>query len=84
MKEIIHNYTAFYNMVLLTTLLANKNNEAYEQDAKKLIRFVGEAYSLSKELIEYASPTKRISFLASCSYASLFLFAKSVVKRTML
>lgn len=52
MKEIIHNYTAFYNMVLLTTLLANKNNEAYEQDAKKLIRFVGEAYSLSKELID--------------------------------
>ena len=39
-------------MVLLATLLSNKNNEAYEEDAKKLIRFVGEAYALDKELID--------------------------------
>ena len=53
--EIHHYYPAFYNMLIATTLMSNQSDEAYDQDARKVIRFIGEAYEMDEKLIEYAT-----------------------------
>lgn len=52
-KKIQENYVAFYNMVLSTTLLSNAASEEFDNDAKKIIRFIGKAYELDESLIQY-------------------------------
>ena len=49
MKKIIDNYSAFYSMLLLTTVLSNYQDERFKEDAKKIIQFVKEAYELDDE-----------------------------------
>lgn len=51
-NNILKNYEAFYDMVLMTTMLSNDMNEALEKDSKKIIDFIGEAYCLSNESIK--------------------------------
>ena len=51
--KIQQNYVAFYNMVLATTLLSNQPSETLDEDAKKIIAFIGQAYDLDEYLIKY-------------------------------
>lgn len=44
MDVIFKNYDTFYNMVLSTTMLSNALTPAYEEDAKLIIDFIGNAY----------------------------------------
>lgn len=54
MVKIIHqNYQAFYNMLIAVTALGNNPSDQYDADAKKIINFIGKAYFLSDEVIEY-------------------------------
>ena len=52
-KKIQENYVAFYNMVLSTTLLSNAISDEFDNDVKKIIRFIGQAYELDESLIQY-------------------------------
>lgn len=51
-NQLLEQYDAFYNMVLLTTLLSNVTDEQFDRDAKKIIKLIGEAYELSPEDIK--------------------------------
>ncbi len=53
--KIFENYGAFYNMVLSTTIMSNSPTKEYEKDAKKIIDFIGKAYKLNGEFIEYCT-----------------------------
>ena len=53
-KKIHHYYPAFYNMLIATTLMSNQSDETFDADAKKVIEFIGEAYGMEKEVIEYS------------------------------
>lgn len=52
MKKIFDNYEAFYNMILCTTLLSNSQNGEYLLDAKKIIEFIGNSYSIDNDIID--------------------------------
>ena len=52
-KQIQQNYVAFYNMVLATTLLSNQPSDALDEDAKKIIEFIGKANDFDEYLIKY-------------------------------
>ena len=52
-KQIQQNYVAFYNMVLATTLLSNQPSDALDEDAKKIIEFIGKANDFDDYLIKY-------------------------------
>jgi hypothetical protein len=54
-KKVFDNYEAFYNMVLSTTIMSNAPSVEYEEDAKKIIEFIGGAYGLDKDFIAYCS-----------------------------
>lgn len=54
-KKVFDNYEAFYNMVLSTTIMSNAPSVEYEEDAKKIIEFIGDAYGLDKDFIAYCS-----------------------------
>ncbi len=51
MKKIFNNYEVFYEMVLVTTLMSNCINDEYIKDAKEVIQFIGESYSLDLQTI---------------------------------
>ena len=54
MIELIHkNYSAFREMLLATTALSNRSSKKYDEDCKAIIDFIGKAYSLDKELVDY-------------------------------
>lgn len=50
-KEIFKNYDAFYNMVLSATIMSNVKTAELEQDAGRIIDFIGNAYTLDLTLI---------------------------------
>ena len=50
-NKILKHYDAFYNMVLLTTLLSNVTDERFDEDAKKIINVIGQAYELDEGII---------------------------------
>lgn len=50
-NKILKHYDAFYNMVLLTTLLSNVTDEKFDEDAKKIIAVIGQAYELDEGII---------------------------------
>ncbi len=50
-NKILKHYDAFYNMVLLTTLLSNVADEKFDEDAKKIIEVIGQAYELEEGII---------------------------------
>ena len=50
-NKILEHYDAFYNMVLLTTLLSNVTDEKFDEDAKKIIDVIGQAYELSEDIV---------------------------------
>jgi len=50
-NKILKHYDAFNNMVLLTTLLSNVTDEKFDEDAKKIINVIGQAYELDEEII---------------------------------
>lgn len=52
MKKVFNNYEAFYEMVLVTTLMSNCVNDEYLEDAKKVIKFIGQSYSLEAQTID--------------------------------
>lgn len=52
MKRIFDNYEPFYNMVLSTTLMSNSVSEEFTADGKKIIDFIGNAYSLDTDFIQ--------------------------------
>ena len=51
--EIHKNYSAFREMLLATTALSNRSSKKYDEDCKAIIDFIGKAYSLNEDLIEY-------------------------------
>ena len=51
--EIHKNYSAFREMLLATTALSNRSSKKYDEDCKAIIDFIGKAYHLKEELIEY-------------------------------
>ena len=51
-NKILEHYDAFYNMVLLTTLLSNVTDERFDEDAKKIIDVIGMAYELSEDIVD--------------------------------
>ena len=51
--EIHKNYSAFREMLLATTALSNRSSKKYDDDCKAIIDFIGEAYGLEKDLVEY-------------------------------
>lgn len=53
-EKIHHYYPAFYNMLIATTLMSNQSDEKFDEDAKKVIQFIGAAYGMDDELIEYS------------------------------
>ena len=56
MIEQIHkHYSAFREMLIATTALSNCSSEKYDEDCKKIIEFIGQAYNLEKELVEYCA-----------------------------
>lgn len=52
-KQVFDNYEAFYNMVLSTTIMSNAPSLEYEEDAKKIIEFIGGAYGLNEKFVDY-------------------------------
>ena len=52
-KTIHENYRAFYNMLIVTTLLGNNSSEEYDADAGKIIEFIGKAFLLKDDVIAY-------------------------------
>ena len=52
MKRIFDNYEPFYNMVLSTTLMSNSVSLEFNDDGKKIIEFIGNAYRLDKDFID--------------------------------
>lgn len=52
-NEIQKYYPAFYNMLIVTTLLSNQGNDEYDNDCKKVIDFIGHSYEMSDELLDY-------------------------------
>lgn len=52
-KEIHKFYPAFYNMLVITTLLSNQSSENYDNDCKNIIDFIGQSYGMSESLINY-------------------------------
>ncbi len=55
MEAIFENYEAFYNMVLSTTIMSNAPTPEFIADSTAIIEFIGKAYKLSDEFIEYAN-----------------------------
>ena len=53
LDKIYENNLAFYEMVKITTFLCNNVSDEFNDDAKKIITFIGKAYGFSKELIHY-------------------------------
>ena len=51
-EKIIQNNEAFDMMLICTTAMSNSLSPAFEEDARKVIRFIGEAYSLDRPIIE--------------------------------
>ena len=51
-EKIIQNNEAFDMMLICTTAMSNSLSPAFIEDAKKVIDFIGEAYSLEKPIIE--------------------------------
>lgn len=52
--DILKNYNIFYEMVLLTTLLTNSDNEESDKDSAKIIEFIGRANkSTPQEILDY-------------------------------
>ena len=56
LKKIYENFSAFYLMTVSSTLLSNFSDEALDEDSRKVIDFIGKAYDLDEELIEYIKP----------------------------
>ncbi len=52
MKEIFKNYEAFYNMVLSTTIMSNTSTPELDNDARRIIEFIGKAYKFEDKFIE--------------------------------
>ena len=52
-KQIHEYYPAFYNMLIVTTLLSNQSDEQYDEDCKKIIDFIGKSYEMDSKLIKY-------------------------------
>lgn len=52
-KKIHENYQAFYNMLIITTLIGNNSSPQYDEDAGKVIEFIGKAYFLDDETINF-------------------------------
>lgn len=50
-KELFDNYEAFYNMVLVCAGLTNSLGDEADDDCKKVIAFIGEAYGLDKDFV---------------------------------
>ena len=53
LDKIYENNLAFYEMVKITTFLCNNVSDEFNDDAKKIITFVGKAYGFDKALIAY-------------------------------
>lgn len=56
-SKVLSNYDAFYNMVLLTTILSNVADSSFDEDASKIIRFIGNAYELNEDVIDMCIKT---------------------------
>ena len=54
-EKIFKNYEAFYNMVLATTIMSNDHTPQMKSDGARIIDFIGNAYGLDKELVEYCT-----------------------------
>ena len=76
-KQIQQNYAAFYNMVLATTLLSNQPSEALDEDAKKIIEFIGRAYELDEYLIKYSQRVILDDLVAISTRADMVAFINS-------
>ena len=73
-NNVLKIYDVFYDMVYLTTMLSNDMDEALEKDAKKIIRFIGEAYQLNKEIVKECEDIiiNEISVIATTKDAETF------------
>ena len=49
--DVFKNYSAFYNMVLSTTIMTNALSKEFKDDAKKIICFIGKSFKLSDDFI---------------------------------
>ena len=76
-KKIHQNYVAFYNMVLATTLLSNASSDAFDEDATKIIDFIGQAYRLDEDLIAYAKRCILDDLVAISTRADVTAFVNS-------
>lgn len=55
MKELFENYLPFYNMVLSSTIMSNSQSEAFRNDSKAIIDFIGKAFLLDNNFIQKAT-----------------------------
>lgn len=76
-NKIHQNYVAFYNMVLSATLLSNAISAEFDEDAKKIIRFIGQAYQLDESLIQYAQSVILDDLVAISTRADVIAFNNS-------
>ena len=76
-EKIEQNYVAFYNMVLAATLLSNRASEEFDNDAKKVIRFIGKAYDLDESLIQYAKKVILDDLVAISTRSDMTAFINS-------
>ena len=49
MMKVLSSYDAFYNMVLVTTLLSNVADEKFDKDATEIIKLIAKAYEYDEK-----------------------------------
>lgn len=72
------HFQAFYQMVYLTTMIANVSTPEYDEDARKFIALVGNAYGLKEEEIAFFSDLIVDELSALPTYRSARAFTENL------
>lgn len=69
------NYLATFDILLITTMLSNDFNEELENDSKRIIDFIGEAFNLDEKAVKDLKKivTDDLTILATTQDAEAFL-----------